>query len=564
MGTQAPDNPPRRCLVPKIPCRSIVACQTVCADAKAETFESFDPGRGSPTGQHFQAATDAEVDRAAEAAWEAFGVLRGIEPERRAALLDAMAERIAALGKDLFDICSQETGLGTTRVISERERTTNMSRMFARFVRDGSWCRACIERGDAARTPIPKPDLRRMLRPLGPVAVFGASNFPLAYSTAGGDTASALAAGCPVIVKGHPLHPGTGEIIALAIADAVKAVGLPAGTFSFLHAGGARERAVGEQLVKHPCVRAVGFTGSLAGGTAIERMGRERESPIPVFSEMGSTNPVFVLPSAVQTRGRDIADRLVASATVACGQMCTCPGLVFAIRDENLELLERGLVDGMNAVEPQVMLSPAIQDRYESELERARSLSGIEQRAGGIGRVIAGGRDDDAKPVRGHAGLLRTTGATFLKERQLREEIFGPATILVVCANEHEMKRCAAAIIGSLTGSIFAGPYDAALAGELQEIIELRVGRVIFNGVPTGVEVNSAMVHGGPYPATTAPHTTAQGVMAMERWCRPVCWQNAPEANLPDELKDANPLGIDREVDGVRTKEPLTREARAT
>lgn len=550
--------------MPKIPCRSIVACQTVTADLKAEVFGSFDPGRGRPTGRKFQAATDAEVDRAAEAAWGAFGELRSIKPERRAALLEEMAERITALGQDLIDICSEETGLGTTRVISERERTTGMGRMFARFVRDGSWCRACIETGDAARTPIPKPDLRRMLRPLGPVAVFGASNFPLAYSTAGGDTASALAAGCPVIVKGHPLHPGTGEIIALAIAEAVRAVGLPPGIFSFLHAGGVRERGIGERLVKHPCVRAVGFTGSLGGGTAIERMGRERESPIPVFSEMGSTNPVFVLPSAVESRGRDIADRLVASATVACGQMCTCPGLVFAIRSEKLELLERGLVEGMDAVEPQVMLSLGMRDRYESELERARGVCGVEQRAGGVGRKSAVGKDGDPQPVRGHAGLLRTSGATFLREKQLREEIFGPATVLVVCADENEMKRCAAALIGSLTGSIFAGPYDAALAGELQEIIELRVGRVIFNGVPTGVEVNSAMVHGGPYPATTAPHTTAQGVMAMERWCRPVCWQNAPEGHLPAELKDANPLGVEREVNGVRTREALSREARAS
>ncbi|MCL4220178.1 MAG: aldehyde dehydrogenase (NADP(+)) [Phycisphaerales bacterium] len=550
--------------MPKILGRSIVACQTVAADPGAEVFGSFDPGRGRPTGRKFQAATDAEVDRAAESAWEAFGVLRSIEPERRAALLDTMAERIAALGQDLIDICSEETGLGTTRVISERERTTNMSRMFARFVRDGSWCRACIETGDAARKPIPKPDLRRMLRPLGPVAVFGASNFPLAYSTAGGDTASALAAGCPVIVKGHPLHPGTGEVVALAIAEAVRSVGLPPGTFSFLHSGGTRERAIGERLVKHPCVRAVGFTGSLGGGTAIERMGRERESPIPVFSEMGSTNPVFVLPSAVETRGRDIAERLVASATNACGQMCTCPGLIFAIRNETLEVLERGLAEGIDAVEAQVMLSPGMRDRYESELERARGVSGVEQRAGGVGRKIAGGRDDDPHPVRGHAGLLRTTGATFLKERQLREEIFGPATILVVCANENELKRCAAAIIGSLTGSIFAGPYDAALAGELQKIIELRVGRVIFNGVPTGVEVNSAMVHGGPFPATTAPHTTAQGVMAMERWCRPVCWQNTPEAALPAELQDANPLGIEREVNGVRRRDRLSGEARAS
>lgn len=546
----------------KINGRSIVACQVVPADAQAETFGSFDPGRGRPTGRKYQAATDAEVDRAAEAAWEAFGELRQIEPEKRAALLDDLAERITALGQDLSEICTEETGLGSSRVISERERTTNMARMFAGFVRDGSWCRACIETGDATRKPVPKPDLRRILHPLGPVAVFGASNFPLAYSTAGGDTASALAAGCPVIVKGHPLHPGTGEIIAMAIAEAVKAAGLPEGMFSFLHAGGKRERAIGERLVKHPCVRAVGFTGSLGGGTAIEKMGRDRESPIPVFSEMGSTNPVFVLPSAVESKGAAIAERLVGSATVACGQMCTCPGLIFAIRSPELESLERGLIDGFNGLEPQVMLSPGMRDRYEAELERARSIDGVEQKAGSAGGKAE--RSDDIEPVLGYPALLRTTGATFLRERKLREEIFGPTTILVVCSDEGELKRCAGAMIGSLTGSIFAGQYDAGLAGDMQVILENRVGRVIFNGVPTGVEVNSAMVHGGPFPATTAPHTTAQGMMAMERWCRPISYQNAPDAMLPPELRDKNPLNIEREVNGERTREPVSRAARAS
>lgn len=547
--------------MPKLNGRSIVAGQVVRADDQAETFIPFNPARGGPTGRKFQAAADAEVDQAATAAWQAFGEMRSVEPEKRAALLEDMAERITALGSDLLDIGAEETGLTTTRLISERERTTNMARMFAGFVREGTWCRACIETGDAARKPTPKPDLRRVLRPLGPVAVFGASNFPLAYSTAGGDTASALAAGCPVIVKGHPLHPGTGEIVAGAIAEAVAAQRLPAGLFSFLHSGGSRERTIGERLVKHPCVRAVGFTGSLAGGTAIERMGRERPSPIPVFSEMGSTNPVFVLPSAIESNGATIAERLVGSATVACGQMCTCPGLVFAIRSEKHELLERGLAQGIDGVEPQVMLSPGMRDRYESELERARAVEGVEQRAGGFGRKSSEG--EGPKPVRGHAALLRTSGAVFLREPRLREEIFGPATILVVCADEIEMKRCAAALVGSLTGSIFAGQFDVALAFEIQAILESRVGRVVFNGVPTGVEVNSAMVHGGPFPATTAPHTTAQGVMAMERWCRPFCYQNAPDGMLPAELRDKNPLGIDREVDGVRTKEPISRGARA-
>ncbi|GAB4385443.1 MAG: aldehyde dehydrogenase (NADP(+)) [Phycisphaerales bacterium] len=542
--------------------RSIVAGQSVPADPQAEAFGSFNPARGIATGRTYQAATDEQVDEAAAAAWQAFNEMRSVAPEKRACLLEDIAERITGLGSDLLDIAAEETGLSTTRLISERERTTGVARMFAAVVRDGSWCRACIETGDAARKPTPRPDLRRMLRPLGPVAVFGASNFPLAYSTAGGDTISALAAGCPVIVKGHPLHPGTGELVARVIADAVAAQSLPAGLFSFLHSGGSRERPIGARLVRHPCVRAVGFTGSLAGGTAIERMGRERPSPIPVFCEMGSTNPVFVLPSAIESSGATIAERLVGSVTLACGQMCTCPGLIFAIRSERLESLEKGLASGIEGTDPQVMLSAGIRERYEAEVERARSVRGVEQRAGGLGRKSV--QDDACGPVRGHAALLRTTGAVFLREPQLREEIFGPATILVVCADEVEMKRCAAAIVGSLTGSIFAGQFDAALAGELEAILESRVGRVIFNGVPTGVEVNAAMVHGGPYPATTAPHATAQGVMAMERWCRPFCYQNAPDGLLPPELRDGNPLGIEREVNGVRTREPVRRGARAS
>ncbi|RMH12554.1 MAG: aldehyde dehydrogenase (NADP(+)) [Planctomycetota bacterium] len=541
--------------------RSIIAGKHVPKNAEHGTFRAFDPARGVEIERDFQPAGDAEVDAAAVAAWSAFAPFRALEPGRRAALLEDIAARLSALGQELVDVCSAETGLTTTRIISERERAVGVFRMFAREVRDGSWCRACIESGDSSRKPTPRPDLRRMLRPLGPVAVFGASNFPLAYSTAGGDTASALAAGCPVVVKGHPLHPGTGELVANAIAEAIAEAGLHAGTFSFLHSGGPREREIGARLVKNPCIQAVGFTGSLAGGTAIAEMGRDRPSPIPVYAEMGSTNPVFVLPDAAETKGQAIAERLVASVTNACGQMCTCPGLIFAIKSPRLEPFERTLIDGIDRVGAQVMLSPAILDRYERGLEQSREIEGVEQRAGSLGKRASVG--DGPRPVKGVAAVLRTTASVFLKHPVLREEIFGPSTILVICANENELKQCASSIVGSLTGSIFATPYDGALAGQMQSILETRVGRLVYNGVPTGVEVNAAMVHGGPFPATTAPHTTAQGVLAMERWCRIICYQNTPDALLPPELRDANPLGIERMIDGVRTSQAFSRKTRA-
>lgn len=524
---------------------SIVAGEA--APATGEPFFGYDPVKGKALAQAYHAARDAEVEAACEAAWDAFVAMRRIDRSVRAAALDGIAERLASLGKPLVKVMSAETGLTTSRVLAERERAVGVLRMFAEIVREGSWVRACLEPGDKARRPNPKPELRRMLIPLGPVAVFGASNFPIAYSTAGGDTASALAAGCPVIVKGHPLHPGTGELVAWAVAEGVAQAGLPLGAFSFLHAGGARERTVGTKLVQDPRVRAVGFTGSFGGGTAIERLARERTMPIPVFSEMGSVNPVFVLPHVLEKKGAEIAERLASSVSNACGQMCTCPGIVFVVRSGPADEFERALAGQFDAAEPGYMLALRLQSGFVKGLDHMRAIEGVEVRAGAL--VTA----QESGPATVSPVLLRTTGRRFLDEDDLREEVFGPSALLVVCSDEAEMMACALAMTGSLTGTIFAGSFDRALVAELEPVVCQRVGRVVFNGVPTGVEVNGAMVHGGPYPATTAPNSTAQGVLAMERWCRPVCYQNAPDDVLPEALQNANPQGIRREVAGEWT-----------
>ncbi len=538
---------------------SILAGTVVERSTEAGVFHAVNPASGQELPVEYQPATAGEVDTAARAAWIAFGDYGDSDPAARAAFLDRCAENIAALGDDLIQLAAGETGLGPARLVSERERTVNSLRMFAELVREGSWVRAAIDHGDAARRPIAKPDVRRMLRPLGPVAVFGASNFPLAYSTAGGDTASALAAGCPVVVKGHPSHPGTGELVARAIAAAVEQSRMPAGTFSFLHAGGPRESEVGLELVRHPCVRAVGFTGSFGGGSALAREAAARPAPIPVYAEMGSVNPVFVLPHALELQAKSIGERLFTSVTNGAGQMCTCPGLIIGVRSDGLELLTRTLAESMNQTGPMTMLSRRVRGGFVSRIEEVQAVKGVDVRGGSPQPGHRSGTAHEKETgfaVRCSAVLLRTTFEVFRKNPTLAEECFGPSTIVVVCDSPEQLVEAAALVQGSLTGSIFAGGLDVVIAADLQRVLEQRAGRIIYNGVPTGVEVCAAMVHGGPYPASNQPHTTAVGPLAVERWCRPVCYQNAPEQMLPHELRDQNPRGITRTVDGVLEPPP--------
>lgn len=556
-----PQTAPQTPLVSQPIGRSLVACRSVDvsrspvqpSDAK---MYALDPQTGRELPTMYLAASPDDVEQAGWAAWRAFHALqqRPDQREARARLLERTADRIEQLGQTLLAIAGDETGLGPARLVGERDRTVMTLRMFAEVVREGSWVEATIDTGQPSRRPTPKPDLRRMLRPLGPVAVFGAGNFPLAYSTAGGDTASALAAGCPVIVKGHPGHPGTGELVAHCIAAAVLELGLDPGMFSFLHSGGSREMAIGQQLVQHPAVRAVGFTGSVAGGLALSRLAAERAGgadPIPVMAEMGSTNPVFVLPGAAEGQAALIAERLAGSAMNSGGQMCTCPGLVFVAKGVHTEELLKHLVQGFHAGAPATMLTPRTLSLFVKRLREVLAVPGVEVRAGNLDWMAEAGSWAPGQPVRAMPVLLRTGLETFRRSPTLHEEIFGPAMVVVVCDGPEELVAAAASVHGSLTGTIWAGAIDEDLAARVQGVLEARVGRLIFNGVPTGVEVAPSMVHGGPFPATNQPQTTAVGSLAIKRWCRPMCYQNAPEAFLPAELRTSNPARIRRLVNGV-------------
>lgn len=534
---------------------SIIAGHQLPRDPGTSPFYATAPATGDLIPLPFHPATLPEIDAAATAAWRAFHTSSILPPTSRAELLTLIATHIDALGETLITWASTETGLTPTRIRAERDRTTYTLRLFADLVREGRWVRAAIDLGEPARKPTPKPDLRRMLRPLGPVAVFGAGNFPLAYSTAGGDTTSALAAGCPVVVKGHPGHPGTGELVALAITRAIAELNLDPGLFSYLHAGGESELQIGQSLVRHPCIRAVGFTGSLEGGRALARLGQERPDPIPVFAEMGSTNPVFLLQHALDSQAKPIADKLAASITNSNGQMCTSPGLIFASKSEATDLFIRTLALHLGQTPQQPMLNRRTADTLLKRLAEVTKTKGVELHAGTTPpqtTSITSGLTSG--PILCAPALFRTTLDAFRASPTLHAECFGPVALVILCEDEEEILEAAALIQGSLTSSIFCAAFDAAIVAKLQPILEQRVGRLIYNGVPTGVEVTESMVHGGPFPATNQPHTTAVGPMAIERWCRPVCYQNAPDLTLPPELKNDNPCAIERTVNGVVTK----------
>jgi NADP-dependent aldehyde dehydrogenase len=425
-----------------------------------------------------------------------------------------MASNLESIGADIVDRAHAETALPLPRLNGELARTTGQLRMFAALVEEGSWVDARIDHR--------KPDIRSMLRALGPVAVFGASNFPLAFSVAGGDTASALAAGCPVIVKAHPAHPKTSELAASAIRDAV-----PEGIFAMV-AG----LEAGIALVQHPAIRAVGFTGSRRGGEALMDAIAKRADPIPIYAEMGSVNPVFILPGAMRERGAAIAAGLQASVTLGVGQFCTNPGVVVAGRDDAfLSTLE----ERMSASAPAKMLTPAIAEAYRGGVERLRAR--VEPRV--------------CIDSEGGAALFVTRASMFLGDTSLAEEVFGPSTIVVECASSDEMLAIARGLEGQLTVTLHATDADLEQHRGLIDIIETKAGRLIINGFPTGVEVCPAMVHGGPWPATSDSRSTSVGTRAITRFARPVCYQDFPDAFLPPELQEANPLGIWRMVDGA-------------
>jgi acyl-CoA reductase-like NAD-dependent aldehyde dehydrogenase len=510
------------------------------------TFTAFDPRRGQPGEQRFHEATPEEVARAAALAGQAFRPWASVPPVERAALLRAIADALQAWREPLVALADQETALGRPRLQGELDRTTGQLRAFADALAEGSYVEAILSLAQPEAQP-PRPDLRRMLVPVGPVAVFTPSNFPLAFGVAGGDTASALAAGCPVVVKGHPAHPATSEACARAILQAIRAAEAPAGLFSLLQG---RTPETSRALVLAPEIQAVAFTGSLAAGRALHDLAATRPQPIPVYAEMGSLNPVFLGPAALRARGAEIAEGLAASITLGTGQFCTKPGLLFVPDDESGTAFLRALGERVAAREAGFMLGPGTLDTLRQQLERTRRLDGID--------VVAAPRAVDGPGLACGASLLATDVDAYLAEPALAEEHFGPASIAVRCPPAR-MMEAAERLSGNLTATVHADPADQDWARSLAGVLQEKVGRIVWNGYPTGVAVVAAMQHGGPWPASTSAGHTSVGVTALRRFLRPVAFQNAPDVLLPEALRDANPLGIQRLRGGVWSREPVSR-----
>ncbi|HEX7079484.1 MAG TPA: aldehyde dehydrogenase (NADP(+)) [Gammaproteobacteria bacterium] len=502
------------------------------------SFRAVAPATGEPLEPPFASAGAAEVDRACRLAAAAFGAYRSLAPEQRARFLEAIADGIVALGDELIARAHAESALPVERLAGERGRTAGQLRLFADELRAGGWLGMRIDHALPERKPLPRPDLRQRRIPLGPVAVFGASNFPLAFSVAGGDTAAALAAGCPVVAKGHPAHPGTGELVAQAIARAAADCGMPDGVFSLLN-GDAND--VGAALVAHPAIRAVGFTGSRRGGLALMGIANARPEPIPVYAEMSSINPVLLLPGALAERAEAIAKGYVASVTLGVGQFCTNPGLVLGLAGPALDRFIAAASAAIAGVAPGVMLTAGIHAAYEAGVAR---LSAHER----IRLLAAGG--GPAGPGCGRAALFSVAGADLLADRSLMHEVFGAASLVVRCRDEDELAAVIGTLEGQLTATLHLADDDEALAARLLPLLELKAGRIIANGWPTGVEVSHAMVHGGPFPATSDGRSTSVGTLAIERFLRPVCYQDLPDALLPPELR-ADAPARPRRVDGA-------------
>ncbi len=487
----------------------------------------------------FGMGSAADVERAACLAAQAFDVYRNLSPEKRATFLEAIADNILGIGDKLIERAHAETGLPVARLQGERGRTVGQMRLFAKVVRDGHFLGSTIDHAQPERQPLPRADLRLVKVPLGPVAVFCASNFPLAFSVAGSDTASALAAGAPVIVKAHGAHLGTSELVGRAIQKAVKEQGLPEGVFSLLFGEG---RKLGEVLVAHPLVKAVGFTGSRQGGLALVRTANARPEPIPVYAEMSSINPVFLLPGALANRAEAIGKAFAESLTLGAGQFCTNPGLVLAIDGPDLDRFVKVAGDALARKPAQTMLTPGIFDAFCSGRSKADAVSGMTKVAEGL---PAGELRNAAQ-----AALYVADAEHMLASPELWEEMFGPASIVIRARDVSELLKVAEHMEGQLTATLQIDAIDYVDAQRLMPVLERKVGRILANGFPTGVEVCHAMVHGGPFPSTSNSMFTSVGASAIDRFLRPVCYQDMPDALLPDALKEDNPSGVRRLVNG--------------
>ncbi len=506
-------------------------------------FRALNPATGEQLDPVYASASGAEVDTAVELAAQAFPVYAATSGKAKGAFLRHIADGLDAIQHQLAERAHLETALPMPRLLGEVARTTGQLRVFASVAEEGSWVEARIDSPLPDRKPMPRPALRSMLRPLGPVVVFGPSNFPLAFSVAGADTASALAAGCPVIVKAHSAHPGTGELVAEVIQQAVADAGLPEGVFSLIYDSGIE---AGAALVRHPLVQAVAFTGSLGAGRALMNMAAARTHPIPCFAEMASCNPVFILPGALAKGADAVAQGLFNSFTLGAGQMCTKPGIVLLPGREETPAFSAKLSELVTQAPPFTLLTAGIARAYARD-------TGLRNKHATLVAHAAESATASACPA--NAQVFTTTLEEFLEQPELSEEVFGPNTLLVYCDSPDQYLRAARALDGHLTATVLGSEEDLAANRELIAVLEQKAGRLIFNGFPTGVEVADAMVHGGPYPSTSDSRFTSVGSAAIYRFARPVCFQNFPDALVPAELQAANPLGILRMIDGVRSRE---------
>ncbi len=514
-------------------------------ETSGQTIQAYSTLLNEPLSGDFQTAGKEEVDKALDKASQAYKTYSKMPAAKRADFLDAIADEILALGDELIKRASAESALPEARITGERGRTMNQLKLFASLLREGSWVEASIDTAIPDREPLPKADIRKMRMPVGPVVVFTASNFPLAFSTAGGDTASALAAGNPVIVKAHESHLGTNELVSNAIATAAEKTGMPDGVFSSL-AGSGYE--IGQQLVVHPATKSVAFTGSFNGGMALYKLAQERDEPIPVFAEMGSVNPVFILPGKLSEDAAGMAKTYAGSITLGVGQFCTNPGLLICVKSEAMDIFVNHLAEEIRSIAPGTMLNKGIAGNYQKKLNEMLQQSGV--------TPLNEPLNSDEKT--GAAVVAKVPAQAFIQNPNLAEEVFGPFSLLVQCEDEQELKQVTNALQGQLTTTFIANDDDVNTYEDVIHMAAEKCGRVIFNGVPTGVEVCHSMQHGGPFPASTDGRFTSVGTDAIKRFSRPVAFQDAPEKILPDELKNANPLSIWRKVDGVTTNSPIS------
>ncbi len=519
-----------------------IAGQSIAADGA--TFHAINPSTSQPLEPAFGEATAAQVDTALNAADDAFDALRAAGPDARAKFLDLLADKVIGLGDALLERAFAETALPMARLTGERGRAIGQFKLFANLIREGSWAEARIDHAIPDRQPLPKPDVRRVMQPIGPVVVFGASNFPFAIGVVGTDTICALAAGCPVVVKGHPAHPGTCEMLAGAVYAALAEAGLPAGAFNLVHGKG---NEMGAALVRHPLTTAVAFTGSLKGGRALQDIANNRPVPIPFYGEMGSVNPVFVLPGALKTRAVPMAEAYIGSVNMGVGQFCTNPALVLGVAGAELDAFVQAAADAAAKVAPSTMLHPGIRTAYVDGNAGIAKTPGVN--VAGKSSAAASSEATQAECV-----IYSTDLPTLEANDHLRHEVFGPCSIVTKCATKADLLRFAKTLDGQLTAAIHGTPEDLREHADLVRILERKVGRIIFNGFGTGIEVCPSMHHGGPYPAASHSFFTSIGTASIYRFVRPVCYQGFPDDCLPEALQAKNARGSFRLVDGEFTK----------